>query len=461
MRLIACIAALILTGSAAAAAPPSVDTDIVAASRKVLEQTAKSDSPGAVVLIARGDRVLYREARGLAQMELGVPLSPDHVFRIASITKIFTAATMLKLAEQGKLSLDDKLAVHLPDFPRADEITLRELLNHTAGISDTDVDPEPGFSRRDVDTAMLVADIRKRPLDFAPGTRWSYSNAGYVLLGAVIEKTSGKPWHAATQALLIQPSGLRDTRYGDGSVLIPRRVSGYTTDSRSQSVFNPAPISSSIPAAAGGLVSTADDLLRWMRALATDRAVGQKGFAQMIAAPDGLPADSERYGLGMYLWTVRGRPMVGHTGQINGFASILAYLPEQDITIVALANDDSFDARTIGRRLAAIAMGDPYPDVVAVTPAAEALQSLSGTYRYDEKILQTLSVRDGKLYSQRQGRHAIQLQMDASGRLYFVPDEISYFVPIRSADGNVLRLDYFRNGEGPPRALPRVDMVSR
>ncbi|MCL1633614.1 beta-lactamase family protein [Luteimonas sp. SX5] len=461
MRLLACIAALILAGAghAAAVSPPS-DAAVAKAVRKALEQAAAPEGPGVVALVAKGDRVVYREARGLAQLELGVPLTTQHVFRIASVTKIFTAATVLKLAEQGKLSLDDPLAAHLPDFPHAGEITLRQLLNHTAGVSDAAADPQPGFSRREIDTATLIAEIGKRPLDFAPGTRWAYSNAGYVLLGAVIEKVTGEPWHVAMQKLFAQPLDLRDTRYGDESTLIPRRVAGYTTDSRSRVVRNPVPISSSIPAAAGGLVSTADDLLRWMRALADGSAVGRQGFAEMIAPPD-LPQNSERYGLGMYLWTVRGQPMVGHTGQINGFSSILAYLPEQDITIVALANDDHFDAKTMGRRLAAIALGDPYADVMPVSPSPEALRTLAGTYRYDENTLQTLSVRDGKLYSQRQGRGAIPLQVDAGGRLYFVPDEISYFVPVRDAHGNVIRLDFFRSGEGPPRAMPRVDPPAR
>lgn len=456
MRLFACVAALILAGPAGAAAA-ATDAGIARAAAKVLHQAIKPDGPGAVVLIARGDRVLYREARGLAQMELGVPLKPDHVFRIASITKTFTAATVLKLAEQGKLSLDDKLAAHLPDFPRASEITLRQLLNHTAGISDADVGPEPVFPRREVDTATLVADIRKRPFDFPPGSRWAYSNAGYVLLGAVIEKVAGEPWHAATERLLARPLALGHTRYGDDSALIADRVAGYSTDNPSRSALNPSPISSSIPAAAGGLVSTADDLLRWMRALRNGSAVGQNGFAQMIAPPEGLPPTAERYGLGLYLWTVRGQRMVGHTGQINGFASVLAYLPEQDITVVALANDDHFDAKMMGRRLAAIALGEPYPDVKPVAPSPDILRALAGAYRYDEKTLQTLSVREGKLYSQRQGRSAIPLQMDADGRLYFVPDEISYFIPVRDADGNVVGLDFFRNGEGPAKPLPRVD----
>lgn len=462
MRLFACLAALILTGTgdAAVLSPPS-DAAVAQAARKALEQSVAANGPGAVVLIAKGDRVMYRDARGLAQLELGVPLSAYHVFRIASVTKVFTAATVVKLAEQGKLSLDDPLAAHLPDFPRAGEITLRQLLNHTAGVSDTDVDPQPGFPRRVVDTATLVAEIRKRPLDFPPGTRWSYSNAGYVLLGAVIEKVIGGPWHAAAQELLAQPLGLRDTRYGDESALIARRVAGYTTDSRTRAVRNAPAISSSIPAAAGGLVSTADDLLRWMRALTDGRAVGRHGFEQMMAPPDKLPPSAERYGLGLYLWSVRGHLMVGHTGQIDGFASILAYLPEQDITIVVLANDDSFDARIVGRRLAAIALGDPYPEVVPATPSPDTLRALAGTYRYDEKTLQTLSIRDGKLYSQREGRSAIPLQIGADGRLYFVPDELSYFVPVRGADDKIVRLDFFRNGEGAARPLPRVEQAER
>lgn len=448
-----------LASQAAASAMSVSETAIASQARAVLEHAVATDGPGAVMLIVKGDKALFLEARGQAQIELGVPLAADQVFRIASITKIFTAATVLKLAEQGQLSIDDKLGKYLPDVPGADRIALRQLLNHTAGVSDTAKAVQPGFLRRDVDTATQVAEIARRPPDFEPGMRWSYSNAGYILLGAVIEKVTGQRWHEAIRELLLEPAGLATIRYGDNAALIPGRVAGYSTDNPTHRVENASFISSSVPAAAGGLVATADELARWMRALANGRVLTPQSFHEMSTPALALPGMSptRRYGLGLYLWRVRGSDMVGHTGQINGFASAVGYLPRQDITIVVLANDDAFDARTMSRRLAAIALGQPYADPVAVTPTAQTLDALAGNYRIDAQTMETLSVKDGHLFAQRTHHNLVPMQMTADGRLYFVPDELSYFAPVHDAAGKIVRLDYFEGGDAPAQSMPRVE----
>jgi D-alanyl-D-alanine carboxypeptidase len=139
----------------AVATPPS-HAAIAREAQKVLDAAVRPDGPGTAVLIARGDDVIFRRARGRASIELGVPLSPDHAFRIASVTKMFTAASILKLSEAGKLSLDDALSLYLPDMPVAGSVTIRQLLNHTAGISDVGKDPPPGSARRDADSTTRV-----------------------------------------------------------------------------------------------------------------------------------------------------------------------------------------------------------------------------------------------------------------------------------------------------------------
>lgn len=454
--LVVLFAATFPLGSPVAAS--SSDAAIAREVEAVLEQAATPDGPGVAMLVARGDTVLFRGARGRADIELGVPLSPDQVFRIASVTKMFTAATVMKLAGQGKLSLDDPLAKYFPAIPGAAQITLRQLLNHTAGISDKSVMPQPGVFRREVDTATHLAEIGKRQPDFPSGTRWAYSNAGYIVLGAVIEKVTGEAWHVTLQKQLLDPLGLQHTRYGDTAALIAGRVAGYTTDNPGHQVTNAAFISASVPAAAGALVSTLDDLRLWMRALASGRAVGRDGFQGMIAMTPDLPGASpaHRYGLGMYLWRVRGSAMIGHTGQIDGFASAVGYLPKEDLTVVVLANDDNFDARTMSRRLAAIALGKPYPNVAAVVPPDETLQALAGKYQYNETTLLTLSVKEHVLYFQRGERPPIRLLVTDDQRLHFIPDELSYFRPVRDASGKIVRLDYFEGGDDPPKAMPRM-----
>lgn len=435
------------------------NAEIIKLSKETLDEAATESGPGAVVLIARGNKVVFNSARGMANIELGVPLSTNQIFRIASITKMFTAALVIKLSEAGELSLDDNLSKFLPDFPGAKSITIRQLLNHTAGISDQ-IPAEfrlPGFSRRDVDTAALIAEIAKRPSSFSPGSDQAYSNAGYILLGAVIEKVTGKPWYAALQERLLTPLGLKNTTYGIASKILPGRVEGYTTNTPNRLPENAPFISLSTPAAAGALVSTLDDLRNWMRFLVDGRVISKAGFEQMITSAI-VPGKEflNPYGFGIYIWRVRGETMIGHTGQINGFASVLVYLPSKDITIVALGNNDNFDAQNFGRRIAAIALGKPFSKVKSVPISGEDLQAIAGKYRDGEEIRIFLA-KDGKLYSQREGRNPFQMQMTSDKQLHFLPDELSYFLPIKDSSGKVIRLDYYFRGEGPPRRLLKIE----
>lgn len=439
--------------------PDVSDSTIVLSAQAALGEVATDSGPGVAVLIARGEKVIYRSARGQANIELGVPLSADQVFRIASITKMFTAALVVKMAEAGELSLDDRLARFIPDFPEGETIKLRQLLNHTAGISDRPVPIIPGFSRRDVDTAALVGEIAKRPPDFAPGTKQSYSNAGYILLGAVIEKVTGKAWHIALQERILGPLGLKKTTYGIAATVLPGRVAGYTTDNERRTVNAPF-LSMTAPGAAGALVSTVDDLHLWMRAFVNGKVVGLDGFRLMstpATVPESHPANS--YGFGIYVWRVRGETMIGHTGQVPGFASVAVYLPSRDITIIALGNNDNFDAQTFGRRLASITLGNPYLAVKSIPVSSSDLIAIPGQYR-DGMGIRTISARDGRLYSQRPGRNPSPLQMTANGEMYFVPDELSYMVAVRDSSGKVIRLDYFERGDGPPKPLLRLGTQS-
>ena len=430
--------------------PPVLQSQV----QGVLDGAVSASGPGAVFLVVKGDQTLFEGARGRANLELDVPLTAAHVFRIASVTKIFVAASILKLAETGALSLDDTIAARLPEIRDGRGMTIRQVLQHTAGVSDT-APFRPPASPQAYDRAARLADIGRRPGDFPPGSNWRYSNAGYIVLGGLIERVTGEPWHVTIEKQFLVPLGLQHTRYAEQAPLVPGRASGYTTDRGAGAVRNVAFISPTVPDAAGALVSTAKDLARWMRALARGRAITPGGFQQMIT-PAAETSGPSRYGLGVYVWQVRGETMIGHTGQIPGFASVAGYLPSHDLTVVALSNDDSFDARIVGRRLAAIALGKPYPAVRPVAPVRDALHALAGRYRIDDATVRTLSVRDGRLYAQRGNGATIPLQMTAEGRFHFDPDELSYFEPVRAASGEVVRLDYYADGEGPAQALPRV-----
>lgn len=445
-------AVLLLPVPALALAQPSTAT-IARNADAAMAAAIDPKGSGAVALIARGDTVLYRKARGMAEVELGVPLSPDQVFRIASITKSFTAALLVQMAARGEVALDAPAVRYLPDMPLDPRITLRQLLSHTAGVSERDAVPQPPFGNGEVPVAEQVRRIAARPLDFEPGTAQRYSNAGYILLAAVIEKVTGQSWDAAMRTRLFAPLGLADTAYDRTELVVPGRVSGYASDKGA--LRNATPFNVSIPKTAGSLHSTATDLLRWMRALSQGKVVGAQGFAEMGRPALASVDVQERYGLGLYRWQVRGQDAIGHTGQINGFASALFYLPAEDATVVVLANNDGFDAQTLARRMAAIVIGKPYPVPAAWQALPAGAAALAGAYGSDPATARTVALADGGITVARPGRTPLPVTLDGAGNIHFVPDELSYFTPVRDGAGKVVRLDYFARGEGPALPLER------
>ena len=229
-----------------------------------------TDGPGASVIVVRDGRTVLRTGYGLADLEHGVPNGAGTVFRIGSVTKQFTAVAILMLAEEGKLSVDDDVTRHLPDYPtHGHKITLEHLLTHTAGV------PEylaiPGFMDdvRDDRTVSEMIDLFKdSELDFEPGSRWSYSNSGYVLLGAVIEKVSGQSYGDFIEQRIFQPLGMHDSSYETHGAIVANRARGY--DNGDEGYVNARYVSMTIPYAAGSLLSTVDDMARWDAALYTD-----------------------------------------------------------------------------------------------------------------------------------------------------------------------------------------------
>ena len=455
---VAAFAVLFFAAPASALQQSTSENQMMQVEAALLAAVPEANGPGAVVLIARGEKVFVSSARGVADLEWGIPLAPSQTFAIASITKTFTAAAVVKLAEDGRLSLDDTLSTYVPEFGDTSGITIRELLSHTAGVSDRAILSEgpTGFLRQDIVLADLVKQIATQPLDFNHGRRQRYSNAGYILLGAVLEKVTGKTWDAAIRDLVIAPAGLSETGYAPISTIIPGRVAGYTNDTADRTLANAEYISLSVPASAGGLVSTVGDLHRWMRALVNGEIVSSENFRLMttpVIPAEGLSASP--YGWGFYVWNIRGEAVIGHTGQINGFTSMLAYLPREDVTLVVLANNDGFDAQTFGRRLAAIMAGSPYAVVNPDAASPEDLEAFAGSYGEGQGD-RIIVVRDDQLFTRRGTSREIRMAVSAKGDLHYNPDELTFFTPIRDASGKVIALDYYARGEGPAVRLART-----
>lgn len=454
-RILPVVAVLALT-TACAPAPADPDSRTTAFATASLAPFDDAQAPGAAVLVARGDTVLFRGAAGIADGRDGTELKPEAAFRIGSITKQFTAVGLLLLAEDGQLSLDDPLSRFLPDYPGGADIRLRDLLNHTAGVPNYTELPawQRGPFDTPVTTAQAVAVFANETPAAPAGTRWAYSNSGYVLAGAVIEDVTGQPWHAFLQQRLFVPLGMTHTRFAADAPATRETVAGHTRDGNAL-----VPVPAFHPSrahAAGGLVSTVDDLFKRNRVLHEGRVLKPDSYRQMVT-PEGA-ARGAHYGFGIEQQTVQGQPMLSHGGDIPGFAGVLDYVPGADVTVVVLENSDGNDEAqspaVLARRLAASALGRPYPEARAVRIDKGALSALEGVYRSDPDTARVLRVVDDTLTAQRIGSGRFPLMAIGSDDFLYA-DGLNRLHIARDASGNPTGLRYLADGEGPGLDMPR------
>jgi D-alanyl-D-alanine carboxypeptidase len=438
-----------LTPQAATAATPPAPAEFARYAETILANAYRTDAPGVAVLVMRGDEVLYRGARGEADVEGDVPLTPGDRFRIGSVTKQMAAAGLLTLVDAGKVALDDPLSKYLPDYPGGANITIEQLLNHTSGIKSYTEIPGTmeGPIRRDVTTAQLVDYFKNEAPTFAPGEAWAYNNSGYVLVGAVIEAASGQPWHQYLAQVLFKPLDMQDTGYGADPAVIARQVKGYTTGDKAPAA--PQQLSMTQPHAGGALVSTVDDLARWNRALHEGRVLKPATYARMIT-PFGKAKDVG-YGYGIETSSVKGAPVLQHSGGIPGFTSFLTYVPGPDVTVAVLHNSETpspaQQTGSIARRLAAAALGEPYPAVKPVVVDVALLKQYEGVYRVDEKATRTVRVVDGKLTVRRTDRPRQELTAIADDTFLYA-DGFNRIRLERDPAGKVTGMRFWPEGEG-------------
>ena len=321
---------LLPAGAAAAPAPPAASPS--AAIDALLKSSFPAERPGAAVIVVKDGRPLFRKAYGMADLELGVPLQPDMVFRLGSITKQFTAVAILMLAEEGKLSLQDPIEKHLPGYPtQGHVITIEHLLTHTSGIqSYTDM---PGWMTSRILAPMTVQELidgfKKEPMQFAPGTRWTYNNSAYVLLGAIVEKASGKTYEAFVRERIFQPLGMSSSHYDTSEAIIPRRAPGYTR--QGEAPRNAAYLSMTQPYSAGALASTVDDLARWDASLYTEQLLKRPSLEKAWTPYVLSSGKATGYGYGWGVSKLRGRRAVDHGGGIFGFSTYAVRLPDERV----------------------------------------------------------------------------------------------------------------------------------
>ena len=333
------------------------------------EALDRGDVAGLTIAIARRDGATLVKGYGEADRATHARAQPDTVYRIGSLTKQFTAAAILQLAEQGKLAIDDDISKYVTIQTAGHNLTIRELLNHTSGMpSYTDLPDFPEWAKKPATPAQIVDRVAKMMWEFDPGTHFHYTNTGYVVLGMIVEKVSGQRYADYLRDHVFAPAKLAHTTYCTDTA----SAKGYSSDDGK--LEDAAPLDLSTPFSAGALCSTAPDLLAWSRALASGLVVTPASYADMITPPSAVKSS---YGLGLEVDRFEGHREIWHNGGINGFVSEMHVYPDDGVTIVVLTNTESGTAPRVAKKLAYAALGLQSPDVALPDAVRDAV---AGTY---------------------------------------------------------------------------------
>lgn len=313
------------------------------------------------------------------------------VFRLASVTKQFTAVAIMMLVEQGKLSLQDDITKFFPDYPtNGKKITVENLLSHTSGIKDYIEKLWPARMREDLRLERLIDVFKNEGLEFEPGTKASYSNSNYILLGAIIEKLSGQEYRRFIEDNIFKPLGMKHSYYEGIQELIPNRVSGYL---KAEGTFYNAPyLSTNQLYAAGALCSSVDDLALWDAAVYKDKLLKHRSWERLFMPYKFANGETSDYAFGWAISRFQGRTIASHGGGVFGSRAWVMRVPEDRVYVAVLANDSSAETQPeiVAKRLAAIALGKPTNDPKVVRLDTRLLDAYVGQYKSGDD---TLTVR--------------------------------------------------------------------
>lgn len=410
-------------GCLVTAEEPEVSQQVVekvAEIESLLSGLVSEEGPGVALRVSVGDAVLIDKGYGLADLAHDVPVTPKTKFRIGSVTKNITAAAILKLQEEGKLDVSKPVSSVLPDFPNGDKVTIEQLLNHTSGI--------PSYTsgleffetvQLEISPEELVDSFKDQPLEFEPGSKFSYNNSGYFLLGHIVAKLSGLSYDSYLRKTFFKPLGMTNTGVHTAKVILEDEAYGYSfTGAGYEKALN---WDMSRAGGAGALYSTTVDMDVWVRAFYGGKVLKQESVrgaltANVIAASDDGEPEDTRYGYGWFIDDQRGLDRISHGGGLQGFSSHLAYYPELDLSIVVLHNAlpsaPAITPAKISDQVAEILFGDkmdPIPEFeIDETVTPEMMKAFVGRYDYKTAVMD-VTLEDGQLYAHltAQPRHAI------------------------------------------------------
>lgn len=393
---------------------------------KSISDNFKNFTPGCAVLVAKKGEVLLEKGYGTANLELETPMKTEMVLRIGSITKQFTAISILQLVDKGQIALTDSIQKFIKDFHfKGKTITIENLLTHTSGIKGYEqIDAKiPNVMRIDFAPKIIIDSLDKLSLEFEPNTKYNYSNSNYFLLAYIIEQVSGKSYQQYLKENIFEPAGLSSTFYENQTEIIPNRANGYSfSDGK---YWNTDFISMALIYGAGALRSTVGDLYKWHKALYEDKLLKKETFLKAIQPyklADGKQID---YCYGFFNKTENGINSIGHGGAIDGFRAIEMYYPNQDIFITLLCNSETDNFERFFQSISNIVLGIKADnEIKEIKLSGEILDSYIGTYKNDKYNVSIKIYRaNGRIYGDlSNGTGSKMMFMALTETKFFLPD---------------------------------------
>ncbi len=373
------------------------------------------------VLVAWNGRVILSKGYGLADNTFNIPNTPQTKFFIGSITKQFSAASIMILKERGLIKLDDPISKYLPDYPRpnGDKITIRDLLAHTSGLPNYTDFPEIVLKRtQPLSTEYIIDLFKNRPLEFEPGSKFRYSNSGYLLLGEIIEKVSGQSYEAFLEHEILKPLGMNNSGYARRESAYPNRASGYTSINP-QSPDKALPVHFSVLHSAGAMYSTVEDMLKWDQALYHGKILKASSIKEIFTPNLG------NYGFGWFIESIRGVKHEFHDGFLDGFNTMISRWPDYKLLVVVFSNDDLAPVGKIAQGLAAITFNVDYDFPIKKEPVSldkNILTEYEGVYVTPDSSYMYVSLVNESLYIRQLAQPRARLLPGAIDTFFYESD---------------------------------------
>jgi CubicO group peptidase (beta-lactamase class C family) len=361
----------------------------------IISTYAKMNRFNGAALVASHGKILLNKGYGYRNVADKIPNTENSIFQLGSITKQFTGAVILKLQEEKKLDVSDKISKYFPGFPKGDSITIKHLLTHTSGIYNYTNDKN--FMEKEVTKPktreQIMALFKDKPLDFSPGTKWSYSNSGYSLLGYIIEAVTKKSYETAVYKYIFAPAKMNHSGFDFTHLKTADKTAGYFLVNEKENVAAPI-VDSSVSFSAGAIFSTTGDLYRWHRAL-QNNSVLSKAQQEIAYQPV-----KNGYGFGWGIDSIEGKRRVGHGGGIHGYVTNESRVPEDDICIVLLSNASDKSLEEITKNIYAVLYNKEYKlpkDRKSIILPETTLQQYVGEYEIAPGFTVVISIKDGGL----------------------------------------------------------------